>query len=151
MNSLINLDPFRDMESFGRSLSSLINGGWGRPTEHAAAQSDWLPRADVSEDAKEYLIKFELPEIKKEDVKVVVEDGVLTVSGHRKLEKESSGGGTKKYHRIERFYGSFVRRFDLPENVDTRGVNAEFKDGVLNVHLRKSEEARPQLLEVKVT
>ncbi|MBH0187604.1 MAG: Hsp20/alpha crystallin family protein, partial [Nitrospira sp.] len=95
----------------------------------------------------EYLIKAELPEVKKEDVKVSVEDGVLTLSGERRQEKEEKG---KKYHRVERSYGSFVRSFSLPESVDEGGVKAEYKDGVLNLHLPKTEKVKPKSIEVKV-
>ena len=72
--------------------------------------SQWAPLVDIAEDDKEYLIKVELPEVKKEDVKVTVENGVLTITGERKFEKEEKG---KKYHRVERAYGSFMRSFTL--------------------------------------
>jgi HSP20 family protein len=109
--------------------------------------ADWVPSVDVSETEGEYQIKAELPEVKKEDVKVTVEDGVLTIQGERKHEKEEKG---KKYHRVERSYGSFVRSFTLPDLVDEEKVKAEFKDGVLNVQLPKSEKAKPKAIEVAV-
>ena len=93
---------------------------------------------DVVEDDKEFLIKAELPEMKREDVKVSVEDGVLTVSGERKFEKEDK---SKKYHRIEREYGSFVRSFTLPAGTSGEKVTADFKDGVLKVHLPNDAKA----------
>jgi HSP20 family protein len=93
------------------------------------------------------VIKVELPEIKKEDVKVTVENGTLTISGERKFEKEEKD---KKYHRVERAYGSFVRSFALPGGTDGSKVSAEFKDGVLKVHLPKTEQAKPKAIEVKV-
>ena len=102
---------------------------------------------DITEDDKEYLINVELPEIKKEDVKVTVENGTLTISGERKFEKEEKD---KKYHRVERAYGSFVRSFALPEGTDGSKVSADYKDGVLKVHLTKSEQVRPKSIEVKV-
>jgi HSP20 family protein len=102
---------------------------------------------DITEDEKEYLIKAELPEVKKEDVKVTVENGVLTMTGERKFEKEQKD---KKYHRIERSYGSFMRSFSLPEAAAGDKVSAEFKDGVLKVHLPKSPEAKPKSIDVKV-
>ncbi|MGB9601732.1 MAG: Hsp20/alpha crystallin family protein, partial [Limisphaerales bacterium] len=89
----------------------------------------------------------ELPEVKKDDVKVTVENGVLTISGERKFEKEEKG---VRYHRIERSYGYFARSFSLPEDADAEKVSAEFKDGVLKVHVAKSEKARPKQIEVKV-
>ena len=85
--------------------------------------------------------------MKKEDVKVSVENGVLTITGERKFEKEENN---KKYHRVERAYGSFVRCFALPEVADADKVNAEFKDGVLRAHLPKSGKAKPKQIEVKV-
>ena len=103
---------------------------------------------DILEDETEYLIKVDLPEIKKEEVKVTVENGVLVLSGERKLEKEEKG---RKYHRIERAYGSFGRTFSLPDNADAEKVNAEFNEGVLKLHIAKSEAARPKQIEVKIS
>ena len=108
---------------------------------------EWAPLVDISEDDKEYLIKAELPEVKKEDVKVTAEEGTLTIMGERKFEKEEKG---KKYHRVERAYGSFVRNFSIPDDVSPDKITAEFKDGVLTVHLGKTEQAKPQHIEVKV-
>lgn len=110
--------------------------------------AEWSPLVDITEDEKEYLIKAELPEVKKEEVKITVQDDVLTISGERKYEKEEKG---KKYHRVERAYGSFVRSFTLPEDADGTKVAAEFKDGVLKVHLPKSEKAKPKSIEVTVS
>jgi len=109
--------------------------------------AEWSPLVDISEDEKEYVIKAEIPEIKKEDVKLMVQDNVLTISGERKSEKEEKG---KKYHRVERTYGSFLRSFTLPEDADGSKVAAEYKDGMLNVRLPKSEKAKPKSIEVKV-
>lgn len=93
------------------------------------------------------MIKADLPDVKKEDVKVEFEDGLLTVEGERKQEKEEDG---KKFHKIERAYGKFVRRFVLPTEVDAANLSAEFKDGVLNVHLPKTAIAKPKAITVKV-
>jgi HSP20 family protein len=109
--------------------------------------ADWVPSVDVSETDGEYQIKAEIPDVKKEDVKVTVEDGVLTIQGERKHEKEEKG---KKYHRVERSYGSFIRSFTLPDLVDEEKVKAEFKDGVLNLQLPKPEKAKPKAIEVTV-
>jgi HSP20 family protein len=102
---------------------------------------------DIVEDDKQYLIKAELPEVTKDDVKVTVQEDVLTITGERTLEKEEKG---KKYHRVERAYGRFGRSFTLPEDADGNGVVAEFRDGVLRVHLPKSEKARPKTIEVQI-
>jgi HSP20 family protein len=110
--------------------------------------TQWAPSVDISEDDKEWLVNAELPEVKKEDVKVTVENGVLTIRGERKFEKEEKD---KKYHRIERSYGNFLRSFSIPDASDATRVHAEFKDGVLKVHLPKSEKAMPKAVEVKVS
>ena len=106
------------------------------------------PFGNGTEDDKEYLIKAELPEVKKEELKVTVEDGVLTISGERKFEKEENN---KRYHRVERAYGSFARSFTVPDDADPAKVHAEFKDGVLNVRIEKAERAKPKTIDVKVS
>lgn len=150
MNSLAHWDPFKEMDELQRRLSSvfglaprrLVNG-----QEETMTVAQWSPLVDITEDDKEYLIKAELPEVRKEDVKVTVENGVLTITGERRFEKEAKG---KRYHRIERAYGSFARSFTVPDDADDTHVAAEFKDGLLAVHLAKSEKARPKTIEVKV-
>ena len=142
-------NPWKDLEEMEKRLSAL----WGRPAlksegdKEAMTVAEWSPLVDISEDEKEYLVKAELPEIKKEDVKLTVQDDVLCISGERKYEKEEKG---KKYHRMERAYGSFMRSFTLPEDADGSKVAAEYKDGILKVHLPKSEKAKPKSIEVKV-
>src|ERR1700747_3286043 len=131
--TLTRWEPLREMEEFQNRLSTLF----GRPQRRGNGREsitlpEWTPLADITEDDKEYVIKAELPELRKEDVKVTVENGVLTISGERKFEKEEK---KKKYHRVERGYGSFVRTFALPEDADANKVKAEFKHGILEVHL----------------
>jgi HSP20 family protein len=109
--------------------------------------AEWAPLVDISEDATEYRIKAELPEIRRENVKVTAEEGTLTISGERKFDKEENG---MRYHRVERSYGSFVRNFSLPDDASAANVTAEFKEGVLTVHLAKTERPKPQQVEVKV-
>ena len=109
--------------------------------------AQWSPLVDITEDEKQYVIKAELPEMKKEDVRLTVENDVLAISGERKFEKEEKG---RKYHRVERAYGSFVRTFSLPEDADGSKVTADYKDGMLQVHLPKSEKAKPKAIEIKV-
>jgi len=141
-------DPFRELEE----MSDRLNRMFARPATRTNGKetiivADWTPTVDISETDGEYQIKAEIPDVKKEDVKVTLEDGVLTIQGERKQEKEEKG---KKYHRVERSYGSFVRSFSLPDLIDEEKVKAEFKDGVLNLHLPKSEKAKPKAIEVKV-
>jgi HSP20 family protein len=109
---------------------------------------EWSPSADISETEKEYLIRAELPAVKKEDVKVTLDDGMITISGERRYEKEDK---TEKFHRVESFQGSFSRSFSLPEDVDTAGIRADSKDGVLTVHLPKKEQKKAKPVEVKVS
>jgi HSP20 family protein len=148
MNALTKWNPFRELEEIQSRLSSLFGRtplrGLG---EETMTVSEWTPLVDITENEKEYLIKAELPEVKKEDVKVTVENGTLSITGERKVEKEEKG---KKYHRVERAYGSFMRSFTLPEGTTGDKVSAEFKDGVLKVHLPKSEEVKPKSIDVKV-
>src|SRR5439155_25256560 len=126
---------------FGRTPMRRGNG------KESITLPEWTPLADITEDDTEYVIKAELPERKKEEVKVTVENGVLTISGERKFEKEEK---KRKYHSVERGYGTFMRSFALPDDADFSNVNAEFKNGVLMVHVPKSEHAKPKQIEVKV-
>jgi HSP20 family protein len=107
----------------------------------------WTPACDIFETDKELVIKFELPEVKKEDVEVKIEQNVLTLHGERKFEEKTD---RENYHRVERRYGEFMRSFNVPLYVDAAKINAEFKDGVLTVTLPKSKEARPKQINVKV-
>jgi HSP20 family protein len=153
MNTVIRWNPFREMEDVQRRMSSLLEGNLFRRSnltngEENISVPEWAPMVDVIEDEKEYLIKVELPEVQKDDVKVTVENGTLTISGERKAEKEQKG---RRFHRVERYYGRFERTFGIPDDAETDAVNAEFKDGVLRVRLAKSEKARPKQIEVKVS
>lgn len=107
----------------------------------------WIPSVDISEDEDEYLIKADLPEVDKENVKVTVENGVLAVRGERKFETEDK---RRKYHWIERSYGSFSRSLALPDDADASKVTAEFKEGMLRIRLPKSEATKPKQIEVAV-
>jgi HSP20 family protein len=147
-STLTKWNPFREMEDIQNRLAPWFGRIALRGTgDETMTTSAWASLVDITEDDKEYLIKAELPEVKKEDVKVTIENGTLSISGQRIFEKEEKD---KKYHRIERSYGSFVRSFALPEGTNASKVAAEFKDGVLMVHLPKSEEAKPKSVEVKI-
>lgn len=151
MNALKRWNRLKDLEAFQHGLDSLLGRSPAhRPEgqEELMAVAEWAPLVDISEDDKEYRIKAELPEVKKEDVKVTAEEGTLTIMGERKFEAEEKG---RKYHRVERAYGSFGRSFSLPDDASPAKVSAEFKDGVLTVHLVKDAKAKPQQVEVKVS
>ena len=151
MNALKRWNQLKDLEALRQGLGGLLGGSpMHRPEgeEEPVAVAEWSPLVDISEDDKEYLIKAELPDVKKEDVKVTAEEGTLTIMGERKFEKKEEN---RKYHRIERAYGTFARSFSLPNDASPAKVTAEFKDGVLTVHLVKDEKAKPQQIEVKVS
>lgn len=151
MNIMTTWNPLRDLDDMhDRVLRSLGLGLKQRvpdSQQQSLTTAEWAPSVDISEDDREYLIKAELPEVNKEDVKVTVENGVVTLKGERKFEKEENN---KKYHRIERSYGSFLRSFSIPEDADPNKVTADFKDGVLMVRLTKNEEKLPRHIEVTV-
>ena len=151
MNALAHWNQFKELEALHNSLGSLFSRPQVRRPEgyeEAMRVPEWTPLVDISEDGKEYLIKAELPEVRREDVKITMEAGTLTITGDRKYEKEDNG---KKYHRVERAYGSFGRSFSLPDDASPAKVTADFKDGVLKVHLAKNEKARPQQVEVTLS
>jgi len=147
--TLVKWDPFRELEEMSNQINRLFvrPATWQAQSKEAMTVADWTPTVDISETEAEYLIKAELPEVKKEDVKITVEDGVLMIQGERRRETEEKG---KKFHRVERSYGRFVRSFTLPDSVDEAGVKAIYTDGVLNLRLPKSEKAKPKQIEVKV-
>lgn len=150
LSKLTRWDPIREMTEIQNRFANLM----GRTPlqlqengEEALTSTEWVPAVDISEDKKEYVIKAELPDVRKDDVKVSVENGLLTISGERKFEKEEKD---KKYHRVERAYGYFSRSFSLPDAAEAEEVKAEYKDGVLHVHVPKSERAKAKCIEVKV-
>ncbi|HET6564604.1 MAG TPA: Hsp20/alpha crystallin family protein [Xanthomonadales bacterium] len=141
--NLIRHNPMRDFtqwfEDFDRPF-------WGEGRLLPMTRADWMPSVDINESKDEFLIKMEIPEVRKEDLKIHVDNGMLTVSGERKHEKED-----KKQHRTERFYGSFSRSFSLPENVSDDAVTADQKDGMLYLHLKKAEKSQAKAREIKIS
>lgn len=145
---MVSFDPFRKMQE-------RVNRVWGenffdffKPmAEENWSLATWSPACDIYENDNEIVIKAELPEVKKGDVHVAIENNVLTIRGERKFSEETK---QENYRRVERSYGEFMRSFTLPSFVDATKVNADFKDGVLRVTLAKREEAKPKQIEVKV-
>src|SRR5437773_4443597 len=150
-NKVIAWNPLREIDEAQNRLSRFFLGGFpnrmGSGEIHSLTVADWSPEVDISEDDHGYLLKADLPEMKKDDVRVTVEDGILSVFGERKSVKEDQ---KRKFHRIERSFGNFRRSFTLPEDADSTKVTAEFLDGVLKVHLPTTTKARSKALEVKV-
>jgi HSP20 family protein len=143
--ALVKWEPIREIEDlFDRYTSKL---GWPSLSREAFSTTEWSPKVDITETDQAFTIKAELPEVRKEDIKVNIENGMLSISGERKQEKEEKD---KKFHRVERFYGSFMRSFTLPDNVDASQIKAEYKDGMLNLSLPKTAENKPKATEVKI-
>src|ERR1700756_478503 len=144
-------DPFREIEEIRNQFTRLLGDRLPLRRDGGSEElelTDWLPPVDITEDSKEYTIKAELPGLTKENVKVTVQNGVLEITGERKEEKEEKD---KKHHRIEGSDGSFRRSFTLPEDSASEKASADFKDGVLKVHLPKDQTVKPKSREVKVS
>lgn len=150
-NSLLKWDPFKEWNEMQKRLSGLHPAGGAEGAASASltnlTNADWQPAVDISEDDTEYLITADLPEVKKDEVHVGVENGVLTIEGERRSEAEQKDE-KKKFHRIERSYGRYVRTFRLPEDVHGEKISAEFKDGVLRVHLPKGAEKSRKRIDI---
>jgi len=149
--TLIRWEPFRELDDFITRCNPYFGRlTAGRPSTAEAGQqaaAAWAPAANISETDAEYLIKAELPEVSKEDVKVTVDDGVITISGERRNDLEHKD---EKLHRIESLYGSFSRSFRLPDDADVGGIHAESKNGILKVRVPKQPAAHPRTVEVQV-
>ncbi|MCL7942708.1 Hsp20/alpha crystallin family protein [Marinobacter sp. ATCH36] len=141
------VNEFDDLMNRYNRLFGLTRNNGEREGKDLFSRSDWAPAVDIKETPEAFNIEAELPGMSKDDVKVTVHDGVLTIQGERKHEEETND---KKHHRIERVYGSFLRRFTLPENVDENSIRASFKDGILSLTLTKAEPAEPKAIEVDV-
>ena|SRR5947208_2066247 len=138
-------NPFTEVEEFPtfRLFQDTVNRLLAEPQ----SSRPWAPAVDILETENELLLKADLPGVDMKNIDIQVENGTLTLKGQREFQNEAKQGG---YHRIERSYGSFVRYFALPETVDTEGVRAEFKNGVLTVTLPKKEVAKPRQIKVQV-
>jgi HSP20 family protein len=151
LNEETTWNPLGEMDDAQNLLNRIFLGdfpsGIGSGEIDSLAVADWSPEVDISEDDQGYLLKADLPEMKKDDVRVTVEDGILSVSGERKTQKEDH---KKKFHRIERSFGTFRRSFTLPEDADSTKVTAKFRDGVLKVHLPTRPVAKSKATQVKV-
>jgi HSP20 family protein len=145
--NIVRWDPFADVEAM---FSRMVPVRWPRlaPEQNGGRVIEWSPAADISETDKEYVIRAELPAVRKEDVQVTFDAGVITIKGQRKQRTEDK---KEKFHRIESFCGTFERSFSLPENVDAEGISCQSKDGVLTVHLPKTvvKSEQPKTISVQ--
>ena len=137
-------DVLNMQREINRMFDSFFRTGWVEDT--GLAPSTWSPATDIVESDNGYVVKVELPGLSKDDVKIMMQNNLLTIRGEKKQEKEGKEEG---YHRIERSYGAFQRCFTLPSAVDPSKIDASFKDGILTVVVPRSEAAKPKTIEVK--
>ena len=143
--SLAIWDPFREMEELVDRYNRSARKSLVKHDDKTFEVGDWMPVVDISETEDAFVIKAELPGVDKDDVSVKIENGILTIRGEKKAETED-----KKNHRIECTYGSFVRSFTLPQTTKSDSIKAEYKNGILNLTIPKSEEVKPKEIEVKI-
>ena len=138
-----------DILNMQREINRMFDGFFrgGTQADETQFPSVWTPAVDVAEHDNDYIVKVELPGVAKDDVKITMQDNILTIRGEKKHEKETK---EPDYHRVERAYGSFQRSFTLPTTVKNERIEAAYKDGILTITLPKAEEAKPKQIEVKV-
>jgi HSP20 family protein len=149
--AVVNWDPLRELAEMSDRLNRVMSrpgiGSAPGNEKEVMTVADWIPTVDISETETEFAIQAELPGVNKADVKVTLENGVLTIQGERRQQQMESG---RKHHRSETSYGRFVRSFSLPDSVEAGNVRAEYADGMLHLHLPKSEKAKPRQIDVKI-
>ncbi len=143
--SLTRFNPLAEIDEMQQRLNRMFLDRTGPARDPVFA--DFMPAVDIEETETEFVVKADLPDVKKEEIKIQLQDGVLAIEGERRKDKETAG---RRFHKIEREYGRFVRRFAMPTDVDPEKVRAEFKEGVLHVFLPKSTIARPKPIDVTI-
>lgn len=147
--NLIRWNPFTEMENFFGPLSMRSYGRFPRLSrdDDGDVTFSWAPSADISETDKEYLVRAELPGVRKEDLTVSLDNGLITIEGSRRQQREDKN---EKFHTVECCYGNFSRSFSLPERVRAEAIRSEFKDGILTVHIPRDEAlSKPQRINVQ--
>jgi HSP20 family protein len=140
-------DPVQELEEMSNRIDRLFGQMRRGDGEETLSTARWAPRVNVAENENEYLITAELPAVNKDDVHVRMDDGNLTIEGERKQREEKEG---ERYHRIESSYGHFFRRFHMPENADANKIDAKFENGMLEIHIGKSERTKGQAQEIPI-
>jgi HSP20 family protein len=142
------LAPFREFDRMRKEMDrlwdSFFEGGLRRRAEGGG---EWLPSLDVSETKNELVVKAEVPGMDPKDIDISLSDGMLTIKGEKKQEKEEREAD---YHLVERSYGAFTRSVQLPKEVQSEKINASYKNGILKITLPKSEEAKKKEIKIKV-
>lgn len=142
-------DPMREFDDLSKRFGQLFGNltRWNGDPFETLASANWAPACDITETDKEYRIRVELPNVTKDDVHVTLENGILTIQGERREEKEDKG---TKVHRRELSYGSFQRRFTMPEDVSEGKIDASFKNGMLEVLIPRSKTAARKSKEISI-
>lgn len=144
--ALVRWEPVRELNTLQNEVNRIFNTFFDAPATTAdAGQRRWIPAMDLVEAEDRFLLRADLPGVPEEDVKIELDDRVLTVSGERKSAVETQKAG---YHRVERAHGAFARSLTLPEGVDADGVTARFDRGVLEVSIPKPEERKPRRIAI---
>lgn len=147
MPTLTRWEPFRGISAFQDQMNRLFEDTLHRGRADDSALTNWAPAVDIYETENELVVKADLPEVEEKDLDVRVEDNTLTIRGERKFEKSVS---EDNFLRIERAYGTFSRSFSLPHAVNPDAIKAEYRNGVLHVHIPKREESKPKQIKVNV-
>jgi HSP20 family protein len=144
--AIVRWEPARELHSVQSEINRLFNTLFDSPTPAAGVARRWVPAMDLVENEHDFVLRADLPGIDQQDVKIELQDNVLTISGERKAEHEERKQG---YYRLERSSGSFSRTLTLPDGVDPSAVTASFDKGVLEVHVPKPEARKPHKVEIK--
>jgi len=146
--NVVRWDPIREMDHLFTRLPASFMGRWQRlATDTDDGEPAWTPMLDVSETDSEYVVRADLPAVRREDVSVTIDNDALTIAGERKFDKEEK---SEKVHRRESCRGMFSRSLSLPDDAKADGIRAESKDGVLTVHIPKVKSERAKAIEIKV-
>lgn len=147
--TLVRWNPWGELESVQSEMNRMFGNLFTRSAlESPETPGAWYPSVDVSEDEQAIHLQAELPGMNRDEIELEMKEGILTIRGEKHFEKEE-GGKERKYHRIERSYGTFVRQMSLPANVKEDQVKAHFKDGVLNITIPKAEESKPKRIQIE--
>ena len=144
---LVTWAPFESLNKVQSRINGLFDENFGRSWPNAAASRAWYPAVDILESKDAYVLRAELPGMNKEDFNLEIKEGTLTLTGERKFTKPAEG---VQYRKVERVNGKFVRSFTLPETVKHDGIQATYKDGILEIHIPKAEEAKPRQIQISV-
>jgi HSP20 family protein len=145
--TIVRWEPMRELTSLQSEMNRLFNTVFDTPGSSGSGLRRWVPAMDLVETNDAFVLRADLPGLSEEDVKIEIEDNVLTVSGERQAEHEAREEG---FYRMERAFGTFSRALTLPKGVDADAVTASFDRGVLEVRVPKPEQAKPRRIEIAV-